>query len=147
MNKVLTILKTGIICAGIIFILQSLTYWFFLEKFEEYYEYSPLLIVLLKIGMINLIIYLFFSAFVFNYFNHLSGNFILKSIFLMSFFVIFKTIPVVLNLFLSSEINLSFIFIFITMQILSDIISAFVFIGMFSETKIKAVDNNNYNQK
>ena len=134
MSRVLTILKTGISCAIIIFIMQALTYWFFAERFEEYYKYTPFFIVLLKIGIINLIIYLFFSFVIFAVFGHIPGNFLSRSFLLMAFFVVFKTTPVVLNLFFASAVNLSFVLIFLTMNVISDVISAFIFTGMFTET-------------
>ncbi|MCX8093560.1 MAG: hypothetical protein N3E50_05270 [Candidatus Goldbacteria bacterium] len=134
MNRFFTILKTGISCAAIISIIQTLAHWFFIEKFEEFYKYSPFIIILLKIGIINLIIYLLFSFLIFNFFNYIPGNFLSKSFVLMCFFVIFKTVPVVLNLFFSSNIDLTFVLIVGLMNLLSDIISAFVFTGMFSES-------------
>lgn len=140
MNKILTILKTGIICAFIISIIQCLTYWFFAEKFEEFYKYSPFLIIVLKIGVINFIVYLFFSILIFNFFSYLSGNFISKSFILMVFFVVFKTTPVILNLFLPFWMNLSFVMIYLIMNILCDVISAFIFTGMFAEA-IKSYNN------
>ncbi|MCX7698607.1 MAG: hypothetical protein N2114_03980 [Candidatus Goldbacteria bacterium] len=134
MNSFFTILKTGISCAAIISFVQALIHFFFIEKFEAFYKHSTFIIILLKIGFINLFIYLLFSFLIFNFFNYISGNFLSKSFFLMCFLVIFKTVPIVLNLFFSSTIDFTFVFIVGLMNLLSDIISAFVFIGMFSES-------------
>ncbi|HPD19150.1 MAG TPA: hypothetical protein PLF61_05760 [Candidatus Goldiibacteriota bacterium] len=133
MNKVLTILKAGIICALIVFVMQSITFWLFPDKFQEYYKYQSFFVALFKIGIINLVIYLIFSILIFNFFSHLSGNFISRSFTLMAFFVVFKTVPVSSNLFLSTEINLSLAVIFVIMNVLSDVITSFVFMGMFTE--------------